>query len=114
MRRYVQETIFGFTEYACPQDPTDKPGYLALEDDDPRMTALLERRDRVEAIQAAQATALAALARSDATLLRCAECGVAIPSAWVAYRAALRIIVSAPLTGPVPVIPERPPYPEGT
>lgn len=57
------------------------------------------------------AAALAALAESDKTILRCAEKGLAVPSAWASYRAALRTIVNGTAAGPLPTAPA---YPAGT
>lgn len=58
--------------------------------------------------------ALAALQDSDITVLRCFEHGVALPSEWVSYRAALRAIVSAVAGNAAAGLPVRPAYPAGT
>jgi hypothetical protein len=55
--------------------------------------------------------ARAALAASDTTVLRCLAVGVPVPDAWTAYRADLRICLSA---GTPCVLPMRPAYPAGT
>lgn len=47
---------------------------------------------------------------TDKTLLRCFECGVVVPTAWVTYRAALRALIAAGSGTP----PAAPPYPAGT
>ncbi|MDB5853303.1 MAG: hypothetical protein JWR22_1344 [Herminiimonas sp.] len=60
-----------------------------------------------------QAQAQTALAKSDVTILRCVESGVAVPSAWAGYRAALRAIVAVS-TGTPDTLPTRPPFPTGT
>jgi hypothetical protein len=52
-----------------------------------------------------------ALAKSDITILRCVERGVAIPEEWVVYRVALRKIISEKLTDSLPLMPA---YPEGS
>jgi hypothetical protein len=57
-------------------------------------------------------SARAALDASDVTILRCVESGVAVPTDWVAYRKALRAIVSgSEMNTPLP---PPPPYPPGT
>jgi len=69
-------------------------------------------------VEAAQAKTLlkgqaqAALDKSDITLLRCVENGVAIPAEWVTYRAALRPIAKG--ESQATELPEQPSYPEGT
>lgn len=59
--------------------------------------------------QVAQARAL--LQASDVTILRCFEASIAVPPSWVAYRAALRAIVSAPTGDPSAALPVRPAFP---
>lgn len=61
-----------------------------------------------------QATAQAAIDKSDATMLRCAENSVAVPAAWACYRKALRAIVGAASGDPTKPLPTRPSYPAGT
>lgn len=56
----------------------------------------------------------AALMRSDATVLRCFESGVAMPVEWKLYRTRLRAIVAAPSGDPSAVLPTAPAYPAGT
>ena len=51
---------------------------------------------------ALSAQAQQALDKSDITVLRCFEKGVALPSAWVAYRASLRAAVTAGAQAPQP------------
>ena len=65
-----------------------------------------------------RASAQAALDRSDTTLLRCIEGGVAVPADWASYRKTLRAIVSAK-TAPsdwtaATALPSQPAYPAGT
>lgn len=56
--------------------------------------------------------AQAALDRSDITIIRCYEHGVAVPAEWGSYRTALRAIVAG---GPRSVaLPAQPSYPVGT
>jgi hypothetical protein len=62
------------------------------------------------AVSVCKADAQTALHKSDVTVLRCVETGVALPETWAAYRQMLRAIISG---GPGP-IPARPDYPEGT
>ena len=61
-----------------------------------------------------QATAQAALDKSDITMLRCTENAVAVPPAWAAYRVALRAIIKAPSGDPTVALPSVPAYPAGT
>ena len=56
------------------------------------------------------AEARAALAASDQTVMRCVEASVAVPAEWVAYRQALRDVVSGRAT----VLPDRPAYTAAT
>lgn len=51
-----------------------------------------------------------ALIQSDITALRCVKAGIAFPIAWQEYVASLRDIFQ---TG-IGLLPEQPPYPEGT
>jgi hypothetical protein len=57
-----------------------------------------------------QAQAQAALVKSDVTLLRCSEHGIAIPPEWATYRAQLRQVMQGTLS----VLPAQPGYPAGT
>jgi hypothetical protein len=62
-----------------------------------------------------QALVEAALIASDITLLRCIENGLTVPATWVAYRVALRAIVSAAQPEIIPAaLPIRPEYPAGS
>lgn len=56
--------------------------------------------------------AKALLAKSDTTVIRCAEHGVAVPQEWKDYRSALRAIVSGSST--TTQLPTEPVYPPGT
>lgn len=59
-----------------------------------------------------RAAAQAALDKSDVTMIRCYEHGVAVPADWTTYRAALRAHASGgPTTAAMPVVPA---YPTGT
>lgn len=62
---------------------------------------------------ALQAQAQAALDVSDRAVIRCAEHGVAVPAAWVSYRAALRDIVNG-TSSTATALPAAPAYPAGT
>lgn len=57
-----------------------------------------------------QTQAQTALTKSDTVIIRCAENGIAVPAAWVAYRASLRAIISS-TTGTTTVLPAQPAYP---
>ncbi len=61
-----------------------------------------------------QATAKAAIEKSDITILRCAENSVTVPAAWAAYRKALRAILIAANGDPEQPLPIQPAYPAGT
>jgi hypothetical protein len=61
-----------------------------------------------------QAQAQAALDASDMTALRCFKAGVAFPSDWLTYVAALRTIVKATTGDPSQALPTRPAYPANT
>jgi hypothetical protein len=62
-----------------------------------------------------QTKAQAALAKSDTTILRCAENAIAVPAAWATYRKALRAIVGATTPGdPTVPLPTQPTFPVGT
>jgi hypothetical protein len=54
------------------------------------------------------------LDQSDVTILRCAENGVAVPTVWKTYRAALRAIAAASTGDPTVQMPSRPAFPTGT
>ncbi|MBL4776776.1 MULTISPECIES: hypothetical protein [Ralstonia] len=76
--------------------------------------AQIAAQQAAAAWSAYQATAKAALAVSDITILRCAESAVALPAAWAAYRKALRAIVGASTGDPTQALPTQPAYPAGT
>ena len=54
-----------------------------------------------------------ALTKSDITLLRCIEVGIAVPADWSNYRAQLRAIVNGTDTTST-TLPPQPAYPAGT
>ena len=68
--------------------------------------------DPAEAQAALKAAAQAALDKSDVTLLRCYEAGVAVPAEWATYRGQLRGIVGG--TSEATELPVRPEYPVGS
>ena len=59
--------------------------------------------------EALKASAQSTLDKSDTTLLRCYEAGVAVPVEWATYRGQLREIVSGKSSATV--LPVRPVYP---
>lgn len=59
------------------------------------------------------AQALAAFPASVSTVLRCVEHGIAVPAEWLAYRRALRAIVTS-TSGTPSTLPSKPNYPKGT
>ncbi len=61
-----------------------------------------------------QATAKAAIEKSDITILRCAENSVTVPVEWSAYRKALRAILIAVSGDPTEPLPTQPAYPTST
>lgn len=80
----------------------------------PLTTAQLAAQQAAAAWSTYQATAQAALGKSDVTILRCAENAVAVPATWAAYRKALRAIVSESSGDPTQPLPIKPAYPSGT
>ena len=68
--------------------------------------------DPAEAQAALKAVAQTALDKSDTTLMRCYEAGVAVPAEWATYRGQLRGIVSG--NSSATELPVRPEYPAGT
>lgn len=70
--------------------------------------------DAAVAWSAYKVTAQAALDCSDVTVLRCMENAIVIPADWVAYRVALRAIVSAATGDATVALPAKPAYPVGS
>jgi hypothetical protein len=66
-----------------------------------------------EAAIALRLHAMAALDKSDVTVLRCMENSVAVPPEWAAYRGLLRAIIGSSSDAPA-ALPSVPPYPSGT
>ncbi|MEX3635941.1 hypothetical protein [Paraburkholderia sp. BR14320] len=64
-----------------------------------------------EAWAVLQDAAMAALRKSDITVLRCYEQQIQVPAEWRTYRAALRLIVSAPSGDAAAGLPTMPAYP---
>ena len=59
--------------------------------------------------------AIAALAKSDITIIRCAENGVSVPTEWRQYRSELRSLVSASVWNDSLTLPTHPiTYPAGS
>lgn len=95
--------------FGCAQDSATYPNQAEIDDTDPRYLAFLN-----PIWPAYQQQAQAALDKSDVTILRCTENGVAVPSTWATYRAALRAIVRATIGDATQPLPTRPAYPSGT
>lgn len=97
-----------------PADPdnTDYCAYLAWVEEGNSATPA--QSDPTAAWAAHQGTARAALDASDVTVLRCLENAVAVPTEWIAYRKALRGIVSSSGGDAAQPLPIRPAYPGGT
>lgn len=80
------------------------------------VTKVMPTAAQVAAVKwaAYQQQAMVALSTSDRTMHRCVENSVAVPTAWAAYRKALRLIIQAPTGDPTQPLPARPAYPAGT
>ncbi len=72
--------------------------------------ATIGQAPAVKAVSAVAAQALALMQKSDVTVLRCIEHGVAVPAEWIAFRASLRACVAGTLS----VLPTAPAFPPGT
>lgn len=72
---------------------------------------MTEAETEAVAARDVKASAQAALDKSDTTIVRCAEKGVAVPMEWASYRDTLRAIITDKSPGPLP---ERPAWPAGT
>lgn len=91
---------------------TDYGAYLAWIDEG--NTAAPAQTDPTAAWAAHQGAARVALDSSDVTMLRCLENAVAVPAEWIAYRKALRSILSSSGGDATQPLPTRPAYPAGT
>lgn len=94
--------------FASPQ-AASLPGYAEIQDDDPRWLAYAAALAR----ESLRAEAREALTASDITVIRCVSAGVAVPSAWNDYRAALRAIANG-TDVQSQTLPVAPAYPAGT
>jgi hypothetical protein len=74
---------------------------------------VLADKQKVKDWQDYQAQAKILLIKSDTTLLRCYEAGVALPTEWATYRKDLRTILST-AAGIPQTLPTQPTYPQGT
>lgn len=81
----------------------------------PALTAAqLSAQQAANAWTVYQATAMAALADSDITILRCYESAVVVPAEWSSYRKALRTIISSTSGDATQPLPAKPAYPAGS
>jgi hypothetical protein len=87
------------------EDDRTKPSWAAIEG----AWAIIETQVAAKELATAARTAIA---KSDITVLRCAENAVTVPATWQAYRTALRAIISG--TSTATELPSMPDYPEGT
>lgn len=65
-------------------------------------------------LAAYQDRAKAALAVTDLTAQRCFKAGIAFPSAWQTYTAALRVVAGASSGDPTQPLPTQPAFPPNT
>lgn len=96
--------------FSGPQDEIEYPNQGVIEDTDARYLAFVN----APAWAAYQAGAQAELDASDRTVLRCYENSVTVPASWLAYRKALRAIISASSGDSTQPLPTKPAYPAGT
>lgn len=103
---FVQAVAAQFVDVTA-VSPTPEPGWAAIETNGAWTFA-------APAAPAAdmRSAAKIALDKSDTTIIRCYEHGVAVPADWTAYRATLRAIVSGRTTAAP--LPAAPAYPAGT
>ena len=84
---------------------------VAMTDDEEAVYVAQQALDNAAATTAALVNqASQALTASDMTATRCIKAGVSFPPEWLAYVAALRVVVSSG-TGTLPI---QPAYPAGT
>ena len=94
------------------------PGYTvangALVAPVPPTAAQIAAQRVASAWSAYQASAQVALDKSDVTILRCYEHAIPVTADWIAYRAALRVIVSTATGDATAGLPTMPAYPAGS
>ena len=98
------------TLYKCIADINGGTQVAMTADEETAFLAAQAASQTASAILVLKSQAQTALDKSDITMIRCIENGVAVPSTWATYRAALRAIVSSG-TGTMPT---QPAYPAGT
>ena len=92
--------------FGCAQDPISYPNQAKIDESDPRYVAFLNPSKL-------PAQALAALDKSDSTVLRCYSAGAGLPAVWQTYRSALRAIFNG-TDKTSTTLPPTPAYPVGT
>lgn len=105
-----EEQVAVIAVFSSAQDEASYPNQGQIADSDSRYMAFVN----APLWSAYQAVARSALNDSDNTIMRCYENSVVVPTAWVAYRKALRAIISAETGDPAQPLPTKPAYPPGT
>lgn len=75
---------------------------------------MTRKKEKLVTWSAYQASAQAALDKTDTVALRCWKAGKAFPADWMSYTEALRAIIKAEAGDPSQPLPRQPEYPAGT